>query len=75
MPQDEFDDARIQLLRSLITKVEKERYPSTTMLDYIEELLTPEELPRYTRVLMRHIDNDEFPSIPMIDRLKNVSVG
>lgn len=75
MAQDEFDDARVLLLRSLLKKVEADNYPSTTMLDTIEELLTPEELPRYTRVLMKHIDNDQYPSIPMIDRLRNLSVG
>lgn len=73
--EDEFDDARILLLRSLLKKVEADNYPSTTMLDTIEELLTPEELPRYSRILIKHIDNDQFPSIPMIDRLRNLSVG
>lgn len=68
-------DPRKQLLRSLLTKVADDPYPSTTMMDTIEELLTPEDVPAYARVLLQHIDNDPFPSTPMIDRLRNLSVG
>ena len=74
MSQPQFD-ARSELLRSLLKKVESDPYPSITMMDTIEELLTPEEVPVYAQVLMKHIDNDNFPSISMIDRLRNLSVG
>jgi hypothetical protein len=68
-------DPRSELLRSLMRKVADDPYPSTTMMDTIEELLTPEDVPAYAKVLLRHIDNDQFPSTPMIDRLRNLSVG
>ena len=68
-------DPRQQLLRSLMSKVAEDPYPSTTMMDTIEELLTPEDVPAYAKVLLDHIDNDQFPSTPMIDRLRNLSVG
>jgi hypothetical protein len=45
------------------------------MLDTIEELLTPEDVPAYAKVLLGHIDDDEFPSIPMIYRLRELSGG
>lgn len=68
-------DPRQLLLRSLMKKVAEDPYPSSTMMDTIEELLTPEDVPAYAKVLMQHIDADRFPSTPMIDRLRNLSVG
>lgn len=68
-------DPRQQLLRSLMSKVAEDPYPSSTMMDTIEELLTPEDVPDYAKVLLAHIDNDQFPSTSLIDRLRNLSVG
>ena len=47
MAKDEFDDARLQLLRVLMDKVAEENYPSATIMDTIEELMIPQELPVY----------------------------
>lgn len=74
MSEDQFDP-RKALLRSLLRKVAEDPYPSDTMMDTIEELLTPEDVPAYAKVLLGHIDDDRFPSIPMIDRLSSLSVG
>lgn len=74
MAEDQPDPRKL-LLRSLMKKVAEDPYPSTTMMDTIEELLTPEDVPAYAKVLMQHIDDDRFPSTPMIDRLRNLSVG
>ena len=53
-----------------MSKVDNDPYPSVTMLDTIEELLTPEDVPAYTKLLLKRIFDDEFPSIPMINRLR-----
>lgn len=68
-------DPRTQLLRSLLSKVEDDPFPSSTTMDMIEELLTPQDVPAYAKVLLDHIDRERFPSPSMIDRLKNLSVG
>ena len=68
-------DPRTELLRSLMSKVADDPYPSSTMMDTIEELLTPEDVPAYAQVLLQHIDNDQFPSTSMIDRLSSLSGG
>jgi hypothetical protein len=73
MAQERFD-VRSELLRSLLSKVEEDQYPSTTMMDLIEELLTPEDVPRYARILLRHVNGDQFPSIDMMDRIRNLAV-
>lgn len=74
MSQDQ-SDTRTTLLRTLISKVEEDPYPSTTMMDLIEELLTPEDVPAYADILMRRIEADRFPSMPMIARLRDLNVG
>lgn len=66
------DDARAALIQTLLQKVSEERYPSTTMLDLIEELLTEEEYPAYVQFLQGRLRDDRFPSIPMLKRLTNL---
>jgi hypothetical protein len=73
MARDEYDFARLQLLRVLMDKVAEETYPSTTMLDTIEELMIPQELPVYAQLLVDKIEEDRFPSIPMIQRLRDLT--
>lgn len=72
MAKDEFDDARLQLLRVLMDKVAEENYPSATIMDTIEELMIPQELPVYARLLAEKIEDSRFPSIDMINRLRNL---
>ena len=62
-------DARSILLRSLLRKVADDPFPSTTMLDLIEGLLRPDEVSLYVAVLVKKIDSEVFPSIPMLRRL------
>ena len=64
---------RAEMVDALMEKVETDPYPSTTMLDWIEEMLTPDELPRYAESLLSRIRSDNFPSIPMIARLKRLT--
>jgi hypothetical protein len=69
MARDAEYDVRREMLRLLLSKVADDPYPSTTMLDMIEEMLTPEEVPAYAELLMQKIRRDRFPSIPMMNRL------
>lgn len=66
-------DARAEMVRTLLQKVEEDPYPSSTMLDMIEEMLTPEELPAYAEALLNRVRSERFPSIPMLNRLKNIA--
>jgi hypothetical protein len=74
MAQDQ-PDIRSQLLRSLMRKLANDPYPSTTMMDTVEELLTSDSVDDYAKILLDHIDDDRFPSIAMIDRVRNLAVG
>ena len=72
MARDEYDFARVQLLRVLLDKIAEENYPSATMLDTIEELMIPQELPVYAQLLVDHIESSRFPSIDMIQRVRDL---
>lgn len=72
MANDRYD-VRVEVLRMLMAKVAEDDYPSTTMLDMIETLLTPNEVPAYAELLMEKVRRDRFPSIPMISRLMQLS--
>jgi hypothetical protein len=63
------DYARGELVKTLLGKVADDPYPSSTMLDMIEELLTEDELPAYVVFLQDRIRSERFPSIPMLQRL------
>ena len=69
MAQGTENDVRSQLLQLLLGKVDEDTYPSSTMLDMIEDLLTPAEVQIYARVLMSKVANDNYPSISMLHRL------
>lgn len=69
MPGDDYDPRKV-LLDVLLDKLEEDPYPSATMLDSIEELLTPEDVGRYVEILMRDIRESQFPSISLIRRVE-----
>jgi hypothetical protein len=67
-------DARTALLQVLLTKIANDRNPSVTMMDMVEEMLTPDELGAYVEILLSKIRADNYPSIPMINRVRNLAV-
>jgi hypothetical protein len=66
------DQARAELLTTLLEKVRDDQYPSTTMLDLIEDLLTPEETPAYVVFLQDRIRSERYPSMPLLKRLSQL---
>ena len=68
MADDGFD-VRVELVKLLIKKVADDTYPSATMMNMIEQLIGPDEVPAYTAVLMDKIQADDYPSIPLMKRV------
>jgi hypothetical protein len=62
-------DVRREVLKVLLGKVAEDPYPSGTMMDMIEEMLEPDEVPAYAEVLMDKIRQDRFPSFGMLERV------
>jgi hypothetical protein len=67
------DDVRAWLVEFLIEKVREGAYPSTTHLDLIEESIPRYMIPEYLAVLMTKVEQDCFPSIPMLCRVRRVA--
>jgi hypothetical protein len=65
-------ESRIALAGILLEKVRNERYPSSTQMTMIEQVLPPQLLSRYVEVLLEKVAQDERPSIPMLQRLQRV---
>jgi hypothetical protein len=70
MPAEHRFDPREELLDLLLEKVEQDPYPSTTMMDMIEEMLTRDRMEAYARILMAKVSADNFPSLDLIARVK-----
>lgn len=69
MPTAELNDIRSTLVQDLLDRIEAEPYPSATMLNRIESLLAPDELPAYVQLLMDRVRADRYPSIDMLNRI------
>ena len=70
---DKPTDVRAQLLQTLLEHVEEDQYPSTTMMDTIEEMLTPNDVEQYAGVLLAKVADDTYPSIGMIRRIRDLT--
>ena len=64
-------DARPQLVQLLLGKVSEDTYPSTTMLDLIEEIVTQDDRPDYVEVLWEKVRDDNYPSLALMTRLRD----
>lgn len=74
---DQPRDLRSQLHEALygvlIEKIREDRYPSTTMMDFVEGAgLSQRQFEAYSRVLLDKVSNDRFPSIDMVRRLRDL---
>lgn len=66
-----FDPHR-ELVSMLLERVQQDPYPSSTMMDFVEELLRPEEIPGYAAVLLDKIRNETYPSLDMMARVRDL---
>jgi hypothetical protein len=64
---------REQVLDLLLEKIREDRYPSSTMMDDVEQLLTPWRREDYADTLMEKIRESRYPSRSMIQRLLRLS--
>ena len=62
-------DIRGSLVDLFLEKIASDRNPSVTMMNLVEQLLAPDDIPAYAAVLMDKVQTERFPSISMIRRL------
>ena len=65
-------ESRAVIAGMLLKRVREDRYPSTTHMALIEEIIPPQLLPRYVEILLEKIAQDDRPSISLIHRLQRV---
>lgn len=68
-------NVRSEMVRLLLSKVASDTYPSTTMLDLIEEIVTDEDRDEYIQVLWEKVRDDTYPSLALMTRLRDQSVA
>jgi hypothetical protein len=69
--EDRVDEVQLQqrFFEVLLDKTVQDDYPSTLMLDIIEERMSPQMRAAYISSLLDRIEKDEFPSPSMIKRV------
>jgi hypothetical protein len=66
---DQGIDLRGEVVNLLVEKIASDLYPSVTMMNLVEEMLAPDDIPAYVGVLMDKVENETYPSISMIRRI------
>jgi hypothetical protein len=64
---------REEVLDVLLEKIRTDRYPSSTMMDDVERILTPWRREDYADVLLEKVRENRYPSRSMIQRLLRLS--
>jgi hypothetical protein len=67
------EEARNAIARLLLEKVRQDKYPSTTQMDIIEQMMPSYLLRDYLNVLLEKVMSDSSPSIPMLRRLARIA--
>jgi hypothetical protein len=62
-------DIRGALIDLLLQKIASDGNPSVTMMNLVEELLAPDDIPAYAAVLIDKVQTDRYRSLAMIRRL------
>jgi hypothetical protein len=67
------DEASGWLVQMLLDKIRSDPYPSATQMSMIEEVIPQEMVPDYLEVLIEKAAQDDWPSIPMLQRISRVA--
>ena len=55
-------DVRGEVVNLLVQRIASDRNPSEAMMNLVEELLTPDDVPAYVGVLMDKVKTEKYPS-------------
>ena len=61
-----------QFYALMLDMVRGDQYPSTQMLDLLEQTMLGHERVELARILMEKISHDRYPSIMMLNRLARI---
>jgi hypothetical protein len=57
----------------LIESVERDRYPSATQMDLIEQQMTPQVASDLLEMMLDKISGERYPSITMLRRMQRIA--
>jgi hypothetical protein len=60
------------LAELLLARIRAARYPSVTHMNMLEEIAPPRVRVEYALELMKRIETETYPSIPMIQRVRRL---
>jgi hypothetical protein len=61
-----------QFAETLFDKIRRDMYPSTTHMDMLEAIAPPRLRVRFLFHLLERIEEDEYPSIPLMERAQRL---
>jgi hypothetical protein len=70
---DERFEAQAAVANFLMDRIRSERYPSTTHLQLLEEIIPRPLVRDYLNVLLEKVLSEDHPSIPMLKRIVRVA--
>ena len=67
-------ELRERITKRLLDEIEELQYPSTTMLDRVEERLPDRDaVASYAEILAKKVEGTRFPSISLLNRLDRLA--
>ena len=61
-----------QYAETLLEKISRDVYPSTTQMDMLEAIAPPRVRVQFIFHLLERLEEDEYPSIPMMQRAERL---
>jgi hypothetical protein len=66
-------EAETALARVLLERIRNDTHPSTTQMGMLEDIIPPSLVQEYLTVLLKKVSEDQWPSTPMLARIKRVA--
>lgn len=66
------EQAQIVLARLLMDKIRTDKYPSTTQMDMLEEMIPRALATEYFDALLEKVAADQFPSVSLLARMSEL---
>jgi hypothetical protein len=67
------DEAQGWLVNMLLEKIRADRYPSSTQMEIVEQVIPQAMVPDYLEVLLDKVGQDSVPSVPLLRRISRVA--
>ena len=65
--------AQVALAKLLLTQIRATKYPSSTQMDLLEQMIPRALAPEYFEVLLEKVMMDQWPSNPMLARISRLT--